>query len=171
MKNEKPRGCKAPGFLINSFAFTLGVAPLTRLTFFIAKKTLRAAPCRPHLAGRTLRAAFAKSWHPEPPSAGQTYFEPGVLQPSYSWGGAPTPALLFSLQKSKQKSSTPGSHKIYFYPGILQLPTVGQVKCLYNSVKNKFYRRLQRGALNGNNTAKAMRKKAPYFMPFVPVQE
>ena len=68
---------------------------------------------------------------------------------NYSWGGAPNPALLFSLQKSKQKASTPGSHKIYFYPGILQLPTVGQVKCLYNSVKNKFYRRLQRGALNG----------------------
>ena len=38
MKNVNPRGCKAPGFLINSFAFTLGVAPLTRLTFFIAKK-------------------------------------------------------------------------------------------------------------------------------------
>ena len=66
----------------------------------------------------------------------------------------PKPALLFSLQKSKQKASTPRSHKIYFYPGILQLPTVGQVKCLYNSVKNKFYRRLQRGALNGNGTAK-----------------
>jgi len=61
----------------------------------------------------------------------------------------PKPALLFSLQKSKQKASTPGSHKICFYTGILQLPTVGQVKCLYNSVKNKFYRRLQRGALNG----------------------
>ncbi|MDE3277711.1 MAG: hypothetical protein PUK73_04990, partial [Spirochaetota bacterium] len=67
------------------------------------KKTLRAAPCRPP----------AKRLAPEPPSAGQ----------------------------------------IYFYPGILQLPTVGQVKCLYNSVKNKFYKRLQRGALNGNNTA------------------
>ena len=63
----------------------------------------------------------------------------------------PKPALLFSLQKSKQKASTPRSHKIYFYTGILQLPTVGQVKCLYNSVKNKFYKRLQRGALNGNN--------------------
>ena len=52
MKNENPRGCKAPGFLINSFAFTLGAAPQTRLTFFIAKKdpagrTLQAAPCRP----------------------------------------------------------------------------------------------------------------------------
>jgi len=54
------------------------------------------------------------------------------------------------LQKSKQKASTPRSHKIYFYPGILQLPTVKQVKCLYNSVKNKFYKRLQRGALNNN---------------------
>ena len=69
MKNKKPRGCKAPGFLINSFAFTLGVAPLTRLTFFIAKKTLRATPCRPHPAGRTLQAA-CKKLAPEPPSAG-----------------------------------------------------------------------------------------------------
>ena len=95
-------------------------------------------------------------------------------------GLRPKPALLFSLQKSKQKASTPGSHKIYFYPGILQLPTVGQVKCLYNSVKNKFYRRLQRGALNGNNTAqkrtttakaKAERETALCFMPFVLVQE
>ncbi|MDY6129495.1 MAG: hypothetical protein SPH98_05995, partial [Elusimicrobiaceae bacterium] len=58
-----------------------------------------------------------------------------------------------------------------FYPGILQLPTVGQVKCLYNSVKNKFYRRLQRGALNSNNTAKARRKKVLCFMPCRAVQE
>ncbi|WP_428039021.1 hypothetical protein, partial [Candidatus Avelusimicrobium faecicola] len=55
-------------------------------------------------------------------------------------------------------ASTPGSHKIYFYPGILQLPTVGQVKCLYNSVKNKFYRRLQRGAKT--TTAKTSGKSA-----------
>ncbi|MCI7044536.1 MAG: hypothetical protein MR993_06200, partial [Spirochaetes bacterium] len=67
----------------------------------------------------------------------------------------PKPALIFSLQKSKQKASTPGSHKIYFYPGILQLPTVKQVKCLYNSVKNKFYRRLQRGA----KTAKRQKQR------------
>ncbi|WP_428051441.1 hypothetical protein, partial [Candidatus Avelusimicrobium faecicola] len=67
---------------------------------------------------------------------------------------------------------------IYFYPGILQLPTVGQVKCLYNSVKNKFYRRLQRGALNGNNTAQkrtttatARRKTALCFMLCRIVQE
>ena len=65
-------------------------------------------------------------------------------------GRRPKPALLFLIaEKEGKKASTPGSHKIYFYPGILQLPTVGQVKCLYNSVKNKFYRRLQRGALNG----------------------
>nr|DAG75371.1 MAG TPA: hypothetical protein [Caudoviricetes sp.] len=62
-------------------------------------------------------------------------------------GRRPKPALLFFIAKKvSKKASTPGSHKIYFYPGILQLPTVGQVKCLYNSVKNKFYRRLQRGA-------------------------
>ena len=68
----------------------------------------------------------------------------------------PKPALLFFIAKKvSKKASTPGSHKIYFYPGILQLPTVGQVKCLYNSVKNKFYRRLQRGALNGNDNNKS----------------
>ena len=70
-------------------------------------------------------------------------------------GLRPKPALLFSLQKSKQKASTPGSHKIYFYPGVLQLPTVGQIKRLYNSVQNRFYKQVQKGALNGNGTAKA----------------
>ena len=71
-------------------------------------------------------------------------------------GRRPKPALLFLIAEKKgKKASTPGSHKIYFYTGILQLPTVGQVKCLYNSVKNKFYRRLQRGALNGNGKNKS----------------
>ncbi|MDE3277022.1 MAG: hypothetical protein PUK73_01415, partial [Spirochaetota bacterium] len=46
-------------------------------------------------------------------------------------GRRPKPALLFLIaEKEGKKASTPGSHKIYFYPGILQLPTVGQVKCL-----------------------------------------
>ena len=67
----------------------------------------------------------------------------------------PKPALLFLIaEKEGKKASPPGSHKIYFYTGILQLPTVGQVKCLYNSVKNKFYRRLQRGAKTANNQSK-----------------
>ena len=57
---------------------------------------------------------------------------------SFYQGLHPLPALLFSLQKSKQKASTPGSHKIYFYTGILQLPTVGQVKCLYTPLKINF---------------------------------
>ncbi|WP_428053205.1 hypothetical protein, partial [Candidatus Avelusimicrobium faecicola] len=76
-----------------------------------------------------------------------------------SWGGAPNPPFFFSLQKKTlraahcKKASTPGSHKIYFYPGVLQLPTVKQIKRLYNSVKNKFYRRLQRGAKTATATA------------------
>ncbi|WP_428051469.1 hypothetical protein, partial [Candidatus Avelusimicrobium faecicola] len=70
----------------------------------------------------------------------------------------------------------PSAGQTYFEPGVLQLPTVGQVKCLYNSVKNKFYRRLQRGALNSKRqkqttTAKARRKTALYFMPCRIVQE
>ena len=112
MKNEKPRGCKAPGFLINSFAFTLGVAPQTCLTFFIAEKDP---------AGR-----LAKRLAPEPPSAGQTYFEPGVLQ----------------------------------------LPTVGQIKRLYNSVQNRFYKQVQKGAFNGtqqNGNRKTAKIKAENY--------
>ena len=76
----------------------------------------------------------------------------------YSWGGAPNPALLFSLQKSKQKASTPGSHKIYFYPGILQLPTVKQIKRLYNSVQNRFYKQVQKGAFNNNDKLQRQQK-------------
>ena len=83
-------------------------------------------------------------------------------------GLRPKPALLFLIaEKEGKKASTPGSHKIYFYPGILQLPTVGQVKCLYNSVKNKFYKRLQRGALNGNSKTakiKAENYKKPHCL-------
>ena len=106
MENGKPRGCKAPGFLINSFAFTLGVAPLTRLTFFITEKdpaghALQAAPCGPHLAGRL------------------------------------------------QKASPLGTYKTYFEPGVLQLPTVKQIKRLYNSVQNRFYKQVLKGAFNG----------------------
>ena len=102
--------------------FFQGLHPLPALLFFIAKKDP---------AGR-----LAKRLAPEL-----------LLLELHS-----KPALLFLIaEKEGKKASTPGSHKIYFYTGILQLPTVGQVKCLYNSVKNKFYRRLQRGALNGNN--------------------
>ena len=69
-------------------------------------------------------------------------------------GRRPKPALLFLIaEKEGKKASTPGSHKIYFYPGVLQLPTVKQIKRLYNSVKNKFYRRLQRGAKTATATA------------------
>ena len=122
--------------------------------------TLQAAPCCPHFASRTLQAAPCgppcKKLAPRAAVRRTNLFLSGHFTTVHSWGGAPNPALLFSLQKSKQKASTPGSHKIYFYPGILQLPTVGQVKCLYNSVKNKFYKRLQRGALNGNSKSKVL---------------
>ena len=83
MKNGNPRGCKAPGFLINSFAFTPGAAPLTRLTFFITEKdpagrTLQAAPCRPPL---------------------QKASTPSV----YSWGCTPNPPYFFHCKKVSKK--------------------------------------------------------------------
>ena len=71
----------------------MGLRPKPALLFLIAEKDP---------AGR-----FCKKASPEPPSAGQTYFEPGVLQ----------------------------------------LPTVKQIKRLYNSVQNRFYKQVQKGGI------------------------
>ena len=89
--------------------FFQGLHPLPALLFFIAKKDP---------AGR-----LAKRLAPEL-----------LLLELHS-----KPALLFLIaEKEGKKASTPGSHKIYFYTGILQLPTVGQVKCLYTPLKINF---------------------------------
>ena len=115
-----------------------------------AGRTLQAAPC-----GRPLQKASTPSCRPQ-----DKFIFIRAFYNLFYQGLHPLPALLFLIaEKEGKKASPPGSHKIYFYPGILQLPTVGQVKCLYNSVKNKFYRRLQRGALNGNNTANDKSKR------------
>ena len=99
MKNEKPRGCKAPGFLINSFAFTLGVAPLTRLTFFITEKdpagrTLQAAPC-----GAPLQKASTPSRRPQ-----DKFIFIRAFYNLFIRGCAPYPPYFFHCKKSKQKS-------------------------------------------------------------------
>ena len=51
-----------------------------------------------------------------------------------------------------KKASPLGTYKTYFEPGVLQLPTVGQIKRLYNSVQNRFYKQVQKGAFNGKTT-------------------
>ena len=113
----------------------LGRRPKPALLFLIAEKDP---------AGR-----FAKRLAPEPPSAGQIYFYPGILQPFYQ-GLHPLPALLFFIAKKVSKKASPlGTYKTYFEPGVLQLPTVGQIKRLYNSVQNRFYKQVQKGAFNG----------------------
>ena len=183
MKNEKPRGCKAPGFLINSFAFTLGVAPLTRLTFFIAEKdpagrTLQAAPCGRHPAGR-----LCKKLAPRVAVRRTNLFLSGHFTTFLS-GVAPLTRLTFFIAKKVSKKASPlGTYKTYFEPGVLQLPTVKQIKRLYNSVQNRFYKQVQKGALNSKQqqlngtqqqqtaTAKARRKTALCFMPCRAVQE
>jgi len=93
----------------------------------------------------------------------------------------PKPALLFLIAEKEGKKASPlGTYKTYFEPGVLQLPTVKQIKRLYNSVQNRFYKQVQKGAFNGKQqrqrqkrtaTAMARRETAPYFMPFVLVQE
>ncbi|WP_428052096.1 hypothetical protein [Candidatus Avelusimicrobium faecicola] len=88
------------------------------------------------------------------PSAGQIYFYPGILQPFFQ-GLHPLPALLFFIAKKVSKKASPlGTYKTYFEPGVLQLPTVKQIKRLYNSVQNRFYKQVQKGAFNGNGTTK-----------------
>ena len=62
----------------------------------------------------------------------------------------PLPALLFLIAEKEGKKASPlGTYKTYFEPGVLQLPTVGQIKRLYNSVQNRFYKQVQKGAFNG----------------------
>ena len=71
-------------------------------------------------------------------------------------GRRPKPALLFFIAKKVSKKASPlGTYKTYFEPGVLQLPTVRQIKRLYNSVQNRFYKQVLKGAVNnnGNNTA------------------
>ena len=66
-------------------------------------------------------------------------------------GRRPKPTLLFFIAKKVSKKASPlGTYKTYFEPGVLQLPTVGQIKRLYNSVQNRFYKQVQKGAFNGN---------------------
>ena len=66
-------------------------------------------------------------------------------------GRRPKPALLFLIAEKEGKKASPlGTYKTYFEPGVLQLPTVKQIKRLYNSVQNRFYKQVQKGAFNGN---------------------
>ena len=68
-------------------------------------------------------------------------------------GRRPKPALLFLIAEKEGKKASPlGTYKTYFEPGVLQLPTVGQIKRLYNSVQNRFYKQVQKGAFNGKTT-------------------
>nr|DAH92112.1 MAG TPA: hypothetical protein [Bacteriophage sp.] len=58
----------------------------------------------------------------------------------------PKPALLFFIAKKVSKKASPlGTYKTYFEPGVLQLPTVGQIKRLYIPFKIGFISRFKRG--------------------------
>ncbi|MCI7536026.1 hypothetical protein, partial [Candidatus Avelusimicrobium faecicola] len=82
----------------------------------------------------------------------------------------------FIAKKVSKKASPLGTYKTYFEPGVLQLPTVKQIKRLYNSVQNRFYKQVQKGAFNGKRqkqmaTAKARRETVLCFVPCRIVQE
>ena len=91
------------------------------------------------------------------PHCAQTKARPyGAKQ---SLGRRPKPALLFLIAEKEGKKASPlGTYKTYFEPGVLQLPTVGQIKRLYNSVQNRFYKQVLKGAFN-SKTATATTKK------------
>ena len=70
-------------------------------------------------------------------------------------GRRPKPALLFLIAEKEGKKASPlGTYKTYFEPGVLQLPTVKQIKRLYNSVQNRFYKQVLKGAFNNNDNNK-----------------
>ena len=69
-------------------------------------------------------------------------------QAGFFMGLHPKPALLFFIAKKVSKKASPlGTYKTYFEPGVLQLPTVKQIKRLYNSVQNRFYKQVQKGGI------------------------
>ena len=75
-------------------------------------------------------------------------------------GRRPKPALLFLIAEKEGKKASPlGTYKTYFEPGVLQLPTVKQIKRLYNSVQNRFYKQVQKGAFNGNGKNKSEQQR------------
>ena len=82
-------------------------------------------------------------------------------------GRRPKPALLFLIAEKEGKKASPlGTYKTYFEPGVLQLPTVKQIKRLYNSVQNRFYKQVQKGAFNGtqqNGNRKTAKIKAENY--------
>ena len=69
-------------------------------------------------------------------------------------GRRPKPALLFLIAEKEGKKASPlGTYKTYFDTGVLQLPTVKQIKRLYIPFKIGFISRFKRGHLTA--TAKA----------------
>ena len=67
----------------------------------------------------------------------------------------PLPALLFLIAEKEGKKASPlGTYKTYFEPGVLQLPTVKQIKRLYIPFKIGFISRFKRGHLTANNNGK-----------------
>ena len=75
-------------------------------------------------------------------------------------GLRPKPVLLFLIAEKEGKKASPlGTYKTYFEPGVLQLPTVKQIKRLYNSVQNRFYKQVQKGAFNNKGNDKKYKNK------------
>ena len=101
--------------MTNYNALTLGAAPQTRLTFFIAEKdpagrTLQAAPC-----GRPLQKASTPSCRPQD----KFIFIRAFYNLSFL-GRRPKPALLFLIAEKEGKKASPlGTYKTYFEPGVL----------------------------------------------------
>ena len=87
--------------------FILGAASQTRLTF---------SHCRKRPCGPLLQKASTPNCRPQDKFIFiRAFYNLSLL------GRRPKPALLFLIaEKEGKKASTPGSHKIYFYPGILQ---------------------------------------------------
>ena len=105
----------------------------------------RKRPCGPHLAGRTLQAAGKKASTPSCRPQDNFICIRAFYNLFYQ-GLYPLPALLFFIAKKVSKKASPlGTYKTYFEPGVLQLPTVGQIKRLYIPFKIGFISRFKRG--------------------------
>ena len=129
--------------------------------------TLRAAPCGPPLAGHPLRAAFAKRIAPRIAVRRTNLFLSGRFITLLLLGLHPKPALLFFHCKKdpagrlakRLAPEPPSAGQIYFYTVILQLPTVGQVKCLYTPLKINFIDGFKGVRLTAKDKSEQQRQK------------
>ena len=99
--------------------YSWGGTPNLPYFFSLQKKTLRAAPCRPHPAG-----GLCKKLAPCAAVRRTNLFWAGHFTTAHSWGGAPNPPYFFHCKKVSKKLAPREAIKFIF------------IRAFYNSLRS-----------------------------------